>query len=127
MDEKIENLNQSQITYHIRFQRLCGELNEFTNTMTRFLIGSTHLPPEFHADFKPLFLKYSELYTEFGECMQDIGDNGAAYFDWFREYTTLQQNKINILEQVVKTLELANEINDQIIVAQEATINALKT
>ena len=62
MDEKIEDLDQSLITYHIRFQRLCKELNEYTAMMTEFLAGSAHLPPEFHADFKPLFLK-SVSYT----------------------------------------------------------------
>ena len=126
MDEKIEDLDQSLITYHIRFQRLCKELNEYTAMMTEFLAGSAHLPPEFHADFKPMFLKYAELYTEFGECMEDIGNNGKAYFRWFKEYTDAQQKKIDILEQMVKNAELINEINDQIMSAQEVVIEAIK-
>ena len=126
MDEKIEDLDQSLITYHIRFQRLCKELTEYTTLMTEFLAGSAHLPPEFHADFKPMFLKYAELYAEFGECMEDIGNNGKAYFRWFKEYTDAQQKKIDILEQMVKNAELINEINDQIMSAQEVVIEAIK-
>ena len=126
MEEKIEDLDQSLITYHIRFQRLCKELNEYTAMMAEFLVGSAHLPPEFHADFKPLFLKYADLYTEFGECMDNIGNNGQAYFRWFKEYTDNQQKKIDILEQMVKNAELINEINDQIMSAQEVVIEAIK-
>ena len=114
MDEKIEDLDQSLITYHIRFQRLCKELTEYTTLMTEFLAGSAHLPPEFHADFKPLFLKYAELYTEFGECMENIGDNGKAYFKWFKEYTDNQQKKIDILEHMVKTSAFMEEIEKAI-------------
>ena len=110
MDEKIEDLDQSLITYHIRFQRLCKELTEYTTLMTEFLAGSAHLPPEFHADFKPLFLKYADLYTEFGECMENIGDNGKAYFCWFKEYTDNQQKKIDLLEHMVKTSAMFEEI-----------------
>ena len=110
MDEKIEDLDQSLITYHIRFQRLCKELNEYTAMMTEFLVGSAHLPPEFHADFKPLFLKYADLYTEFGECMENIGDNGRSYFKWFKEYTDNQQKKIELLEHMVKTSVMMEEL-----------------
>ena len=110
MDEKIEDLDQSLITYHIRFQRLCKELNEYTAMMTEFLVGSAHLPPEFHADFKPLFLKYADLYTELGECMGNIGDNGQAYFRWFKKYTDNQQKKIELLEHMVKTSVMMEEL-----------------
>ena len=110
MDEKIEDLDQSLITYHIRFQRLCKELTEYTAMMTEFLAGSAHLPPEFHADFKPMFLKYAELYTEFGECMENIGDNGRSYFKWFKEYTDNQQKKIELLEHMVKTSVMMEEL-----------------
>jgi len=126
MDEKIEDLDQSLITYHIRFQRLCKELNEYTAMMTEFLAGSAHLPPEFHADFKPLFLKYAELYTEFGECMENIGNNGQAYFRWFKEYTDNQQKKIDILEQMVKNAELINQIREGIITNEEELEKAIK-
>lgn len=127
MDEKIEDLDQSLITYHIRFQRLCKELTEYTTLMAEFLAGSAHLPPEFHADFKPMFLKYAELYTEFGECMENIGDNGKAYFRWFKEYTDNQQKKIDILEQMVKNSELVMEIQERVIDAEEKVIEAMKT
>ena len=126
MDEKIEDLDQSLITYHIRFQRLCKELNEYTAMMTEFLVGNAHLPPEFHADFKPLFLKYAELYTEFGECMEDIGNNGKAYFRWFKEYTDNQQKQIDILEQMVKNAELINQIREGIITNKEELEKAIK-
>jgi nitrate reductase assembly molybdenum cofactor insertion protein NarJ len=127
MDEKIEDLDQSLITYHIRFQRLCKELTEYTTLMTEFLAGSAHLPPEFHADFKPLFLKYADLYTEFGECMENIGNNGRAYFRWFKEYTDAQQKKIDTLEQMLKISELVNEIQEKVIESEEKVIEAMKT
>ena len=127
MDEKTEDLNQALKTYHIRFQRLCKEMNEYTVMMTEFLVGNAHLPPEFHADFKPMFLKYAELYTEFGECMEDIGSNGQEYFRWFKEYTDNQQKKIDILEQMVKNSELVMEIQERVIDAEEKVIEAMKT
>ena len=126
MDEKTEDLNQALKTYHIRFQRLCKEMNEYTVMMTEFLVGNAHLPPEFHADFKPMFLKYAELYTEFGECMEDIGNNGKAYFRWFKEYTDAQQKQIDILEEMVKTAELINQIREGIITNEEELEKAIK-
>ena len=119
MNEKTEDLKQALITYHLRFQNLCGKLNEYTLKMNEFLVGSAHLPPEFHADFKPIFMKFAELYLELGECMEDIGSNGQEWFNWFEEYTDNQQLQINILNQMVKNAELINEL-------QEETIEIMK-
>jgi len=119
MNEKTEDLKQALITYHLRFQNLCGKLNKYTLKMNEFLAGSAHLPPEFHADFKPIFMKFAELYLELGECMEDIGSNGQEWFNWFEEYTDNQQLQINILNQMVKNAELINEF-------QEETIESMK-
>ena len=115
MDEKIEDLNHALKTYHTRFQRICNELNILTIEINKFLVGSACLPPEFHADFNPIFLRFSELYIELGECMEDIGNNSQEFFNWFNEYTSEQNKRIAILEYMIDTYELINEINEAII------------
>jgi len=118
-DEKLEDLTQALQTYHNRFQRLCRELNGLTMEINESFAKFPNLPPEFHADFKPRFMKFSELYLEFGECMEDIGRNGEDWFGWFKDYTNQQQERINLLNRMVENHKVINQINETIILEYE--------